>query len=418
MIRPTILFIGLRYLTAQRANPFAALVGWASVAGVALGVAALIIVLSVMNGFENELRERLLGMTGHARVLPDGDKPLSWEAMLDDLRRHPGVVAAAPYVELQGMLGSGPELAPAVISGVDPASEALLSGLDGQMLAGSLDSLLPGSRALVLGRSLALALGVGPGDPLRVMVPFREPGGRVESRLREFTVAGIFEVGLRDHDSVRALVHISDAAALAGLDTPFNGIQLIVQDVFAAPRTIAEWQSGWAARGGGVPRISDWTVDNATYFRAVRIERVMMTLLLSLIVAVAAFNIVATLVMMVTDRRPGIAILRTLGFSRRAVVGIFALQGLLIGWAGVLAGVGLGVLVALRVDTLAPQLERWFGFEFMPADVYYLTTLPAELKGTDVGWVAVIALALTALATLYPASRAAAVAPAEVLRYE
>jgi lipoprotein-releasing system permease protein len=223
---------------------------------------------------------------------------------------------------------------------------------------------------------------------------------------------------LRDHDGVRGLIHLQDAAGLAGLGSNISGIRVKAADVFAAPQLIREWAADWEARTGLHPEVRDWVQDNSTYFRAVRIEKIMMTLLLSLIVAVAAFNIVATLVMVVTDKRAGIAILRTMGFSRRSVVGIFALQGLLVGWIGVIFGVCLGVMMALNVETLAPGIEAIFGFEFMPADVYYLTSLPADLRTSDVVWVSVIALLLTGLATLYPAFRAASVAPAEVLRYE
>lgn len=417
MMRPATVWIALRYLGAQRTNQFASLVALASVIGVALGVAALIVVLSVMNGFENELRSRLVAITGHAAILTGNGEP-AWREILADVQAFPGVESAAPYIELEAMVAVGGELAGAVIEGVDPARKAPIAGLEGALRGGSLADLTSGSWRALLGRALAVRLGVGAGDTVRVLVPIRDARGHVTSRLRELTVAGVFEVGVRDHDAVRILVNIADAAVLAGLNDNVTGIRLQMTDIFAAPRILQQWLAHWTAGGRTAPATTDWTRDNATYFRAVRIEKTMMTLLLSLIVAVAAFNIVATLVMVVTDKRPGIAILRTLGFSRRAVVGMFALQGVLIGWAGVLMGVAGGALLATNIGTVAPGLERLFGFEFMPADVYYLTSLPADLKAGDLFWVSFIALGLTACATIYPALRAAAVAPAEVLRYE
>lgn len=417
MMRPATAWIALRYLFAQRSNQFAALVGLASVIGVALGVAALIVVLSVMNGFENELRSRLVAISGHGAVLTGrGENP--WRDVVADLGRFPGVTSATPYVELEAMLSVRGELAGAVIEGVDPSLPVPLAGLGGAVREGLLADLTPGAWRAFLGRALAIRLGVGPGDSVRVLVPVRDDAGRVTSRLRELVVAGVFEVGVRDQDAVRVLVNLSDAASLAGLGDRVTGVRFQGNDIFAAPRILADWTTAWTAAGRPAPATTDWTRDNATYFRAVRIEKAMMTLLLSLIVAVAAFNIVATLVMVVTDKRPGIAILRTLGFSRRAIVGVFALQGILIGWAGVIAGVAGGALLATNIGSVAPALERLFGFEFMPADVYYLTALPADLEASDLFWVSAIALLLTALATVYPALRAAAVAPAEVLRYE
>ena len=417
MIRPVTAWIALRYLREQKANPFASLVAFASVIGVALGVASLIVVLSVMNGFENELRARLVAISGHGAVLT-GPAEADWREILDDVEGYPGVSSATPYVELEAMLSVGGELAGALIEGIDPDRPVPIAGLAGALRGGSLDDLLPGSWNALLGRSLAVRLGVGAGDVVRVLVPIRDSAGRVTSRLRQLNVAGVFEVGVRDHDAVRVLVNMADAAALAGMEDRVTGIRLQADDIFAAPRLVAAWQARWTGRGHATPTVSYWTRENATYFRAVRIEKVVMTLLLSLIVAVAAFNIVATLVMVVTDKRPGIAILRTVGFSRRQVVGLFAFQGVLIGWAGVLTGIAGGVLLALNIGTVAPALERLFGFEFMPADVYYLTSLPAELDAGDIFWVGFIALALTACATVYPAFRAAAVSPAEVLRYE
>ncbi len=369
MMRPATVWIALRYLGAQRTNQFASLVALASVIGVALGVAALIVVLSVMNGFENELRSRLVAITGHGAVLTGPGEP-AWRDILADVQGFPGVASAAPYVELEAMVAVGGELAGAVIEGVDPARKAPIGGLEGALRDGSLADLSAGSWQALLGRSLAARLGVGTGDRVRVLVPVRDAAGRVTSRLRELTVAGVFEVGVRDHDAVRVLVNLSDAAALAGLGDSVTGIRLQTADIFAAPRILDDWVARWTSGGRNAPVTTDWTRENATYFRAVRIEKTMMTLLLSLIVAVAAFNIVATLVMVVTDKRPGIAILRTLGFSRGAVVAMFALQGVMIGWAGVLMGVAGGALLATNISSVAPALERLFGFEFMPADVY------------------------------------------------
>lgn len=417
MLRPATLWMALRYLRAQPASQFSSLVALASVIGVALGVAALIVVLSVMNGFENELRSRLVAITGHATILT-GRGDHDWPAILADIRRAPGVVSATPYIELEGMLSAGNELAGVVVEGVDSHSGGTIAGMDGTLQGGSLADLRPGSWHAVLGRALANRLDVTPGDTVRLLIPSRDAAGRLTSRLRELEVTGTFEIGVRDHDSVRILVSLADAAALAGMQGSVTGIRLQTADIFTAPEVLARWLAGWTAAGHEALRTTDWTQENATYFRAVRIEKTMMTLLLSLIVAVAAFNIVATLVMMVTGKRAGIAILRTVGFSRGNIVRLFATQGLLIGWLGVIAGVAGGVLLATHVGEVAPALERFFGFQFMPADVYYLTSLPSDLEMRDLAWVSIIALAMTALATIYPAMRAAAVAPAEVLRYE
>ena len=414
-MRPVAAFVGLRYLRAQRANQFASFVSLASVIGVALGVAALIVVLSVMNGFEAELRTRLLSLSGHASIEPVG-AAVPWREMLDDVAAVDGVVAAAPFVDVEVMLSGGRALSGALLTGVMPDLETGISAVGRHMRAGELASLRPGSGGIILGRALALKLDLQMGSAVTVMAPRKEAGRGLDTVLRQFVVVGIFEMGLRDHDAVRALVHLDDAFVLTG--KPDAGIRIKATDPFMVPRLVREWSSAYEARGAGRVSVRDWTQENATYFRAVRIEKIMMTLLLSLIVAVAMFNIVATLVMTVTDKRSGIAILRTLGYSRSTIVQIFAFQGIVIGWVGVVVGVGCGVLLAKNVDTLAPRLERLFGFEFMPADVYYLTSLPAELHMTDVLAVSIVALLMTALATVYPAVRASSVAPAEVLRYE
>jgi lipoprotein-releasing system permease protein len=417
MMRPVAVFVGLRYLQTQRSNGFASFVSIASVIGVALGVAALIVVLSVMNGFENELRARLLSLAGHVSISPK-DIPLPWRDMRRDIILSPEIQAAAPFVELEAMLANGRNLSGALLTGVEPGLEKEISEVGGHMRAGSLDDLVAGQDGMILGRALALKLGVYQGDSLTVMVPRKRSGAGLDTALRRFQIVGIFELGLRDHDSVRALVHLDDARVMAGLDAPTVGLRIKAADVFSAPRIVRSWLHDWTQRSGIDVAVRDWTEDNATYFRAVRIEKIMMTLLLSLIVAVALFNIVATLVMVVIDKRSGIAILRTLGYPRRTIIQIFAVQGIVVGWIGVIIGVGLGIAMAVNVDALAPRLEQLFGFEFMPADVYYLTSLPADLYATDVIWISVIALLMTALATVYPALRAAGVAPAEVLRYE
>jgi lipoprotein-releasing system permease protein len=417
MMRPIAVFVGLRYLRTQHGNQFASFVSLASAVGVALGVAALIVVLSVMNGFANELRSRLTSLTGHGWVgAPQG--LADWRRVRASLLAFPGIQSATPVVELESVISNGSELAPAIVTGLAPGFEGPDSPLVAAMRVGRVEALVAGGQRMLLGEGLAARLGVRPGDQVTVLIPRKDPALGLQTRLRRFTVAGIFELGVKDHDSVRAIVELGDATALAGLGERVSGMRVTTTDIFAAPTTLRAWHSAWSRQGGAAVTVRDWTQDHATYFRAVRLERVMMIILLSLIVGVAAFNIVATLVMVVTDKRPGIAILRTFGYGRGEIVRIFAVQGLVVGWVGVLVGTCAGVLLANQVDRLAPVLERLFGFQFMPADVYYLTSLPSELHWADVAIVSLIALLLTAMATIYPAFRAAAVQPAEVLRYE
>jgi lipoprotein-releasing system permease protein len=412
MRRPVAGYVGLRYLRTQRSNQFASFVTVASSVGVALGVASLIVVLSVMNGFEDELRQRLTSITGHAWVT--ADEGLSdWQSMRASLEHFPGIVSAVPVVELEAVIARGSELSAVVLTGTDAGLEPADSPLRAGMRAGSLADLVAGSRAIILGDALAARIGARVGEPVTVLVPTKDRHG-LQSQLRQFLVRGIFELGVKDHDGTRALISLEDAAAIGGLGARAAAMRVTTSDIFSAPTTIRAWAAGQPA----AIRVRDWTQDHATYFRAVRIERTMMMVLLSLIVGVATFNIVATLVMIVTDKRGSIAILRTVGFSRADIVRIFAVQGVAVGWFGVLAGAAAGVALARNIDVVAPWLERVFGFQFMPADVYYLTALPSDLHWGDVLAVSLIALLMTALATIYPALRAAAVAPAEVLRYE
>lgn len=418
MRKPLLVFIGLRYLQARTSNQYVSFVSLASVLGVMLGVAALIVVLSVMNGFENELRDRLLSMSSHATVSSSTGGIRDWPALRDELAATEGIVAVAPYIELEAMLSTGGELGGAILTGIEPEAESQLTSVSSHMVSGSYEALQSGSGRLLLGVILARQLGVVTGDKITVLVPQRSTtvSGGFTSVTRSFEVAGLFEMGLQDHDAIRALMHIDDAAELAGMVGTVAGLRIRVADLFAAPRVMQRWQAN-SANAGNL-KVSDWTIENASYFRAVRIEKIMMALLLSLIIGVAAFNIVASLVMVVTEKRAGIAILRTLGCSRQTIIGIFVFQGTVIGWLGCLCGIALGVYLSLNVSTLAPLLESAFGFQFMPGDVYYLTSLPAELHWSDVAGTSVVVLVITVLATFYPALRAAGVEPSEVLRYE
>lgn len=419
MRKPLPLFVGLRYLRARKGSGFVSFVSAASVLGVSLGVATLIVVLSVMNGFENELRGRLLGFTSHASISAE-DGLQAWPRLVKELTADPDVIGAAPFIDLEAMLSGPTGLAGAQISGIEPNLERDVSRVADNMLVGSLSDLRPGSNNIILGRVLAQSIGVAVGERISVLVPQATAGGQnVDSRLVGFQVSGIFELGVLDHDSIRAMMHLSDAADLGGLDDSVTGVRIETTDIFIAPELVRERVQALADAGTfSNLRVVDWTQQNSSYFRAVKIEKMMMALLLSLIIGVAAFNIVATLVMVVTEKRSGIAILRTLGCSRGDIIAVFVLQGTLIGWLGALTGVVLGVSMALNIGTLAPAVERLFGFQFMPADLYYLTSLPAELHYSDVLFTAIAVLVVTALATIYPALRAASVHPAEVLRYE
>ena len=421
MKKPLLVFIGLRYLRARTANQYVSFVAFASVLGVMLGVAALIVVLSVMNGFENELRDRLLSMSSHASI-SSRDGIVNTAEIAAELTAQPGVEAVAPFIEMEAMLSTGRELGGAILTGIDPAAESMLTSVSEHIVSGSYDSLQAGSANVLLGVGLARQLDVLTGDRITLLVPQRRAPSEAgdnssfSSVIRSFTVTGIFEMGLQDHDSVRALIHLDDAAELIGMSDRVGGLRVRVSDIFSAPDIMRSWQVNSVLAEN--VKVSDWTIENASYFRAVRIEKIMMALLLSLIIGVAAFNIVASLVMVVTEKRAGIAILRTLGCSRRTIIGIFVFQGTVIGWVGCLCGIALGVYLSLNVATLAPALESLFGFQFMPGDVYYLTSLPADLHWTDVIGTSITVLVITVLATLYPASRAAGVEPSEVLRYE
>jgi lipoprotein-releasing system permease protein len=413
MFRPLEIFVGLRYLRARRLSRFVSFISLMSLLGVAVGVAALIVVISVMNGFENELRSRLLAMTSHASVTGPHGRLTDWRRAVDTVRGLPGVVGVAPYVEIQGMLGNGASLKAALVRGVDPSLEPAVSRVDESMSMGGLESLRQGGHGIILGRLLAAELGVGPGDSVTLMVPRVEGAGLVP-RLRRFAVTGVFEVGMQEQDGVLALIDLKDAEDVLGLGEAVTGLRLRLENLFSAPAVSR--QVAAALGPGFVAR--DWTEENASYFRAVRIEKTMMTIILSLVVAVAAFNIVATLVMVVTDKRSEIAILRTLGLSSGGVMRAFLVQGVVIGLVGTLLGAILGIPVALNVETITGGIERLLGVEFMPADLYYIARLPSDLRIPDVTRILLLAFVLCAGSTLYPAFRASRTQPAEALRYD
>lgn len=422
MFQPLPLFVGLRYVRARTQKFFVSFITWVSLVGVCVGVAALIVILSVMNGFEGELRGRLLALTAHARVTVQPDAELApgaglaarWDGLARELRAQPGVAGAAPYVEIQALALHNPEMLPVQLRGIDPAVEGGVTEAAEAVIEGRLADLVPGSDRVIVGSVIAKLLGLGLGDSMTLLVPGVGRDGAPQPRLREFTIAGIFEVGLQDHDGVLVFGALDDVRALTADDPRAAGLRLRFADALQAPALAAALRPALPAGF----EVRDWTEDHANYFRAIRIEKTMMALILLLIVAVAAFNIVAMLVMVVTDKRTDIAILRTLGASPRRVMGVFLTQGLVIGWFGVALGVALGVTLALNVDSIVPVLERLFGFRVMNPDVYYITRIPSELHWDNVAWIGGAALALTGLATVYPALRASRVAPAEALRYE
>jgi lipoprotein-releasing system permease protein len=413
MLAPLEVFIGLRYVRSREAGQFVSFITWTSLAGVALGVLALIVILSVMNGFEGELRSRLVSLSAHATLSVPAGELAGWQGLAERAKAAPGVVGVAPYLEAEALATHGGAMNGVMLRGIDPGAEPTVSTIGEVMVSGALADLKPGSEGIVLGRVLAFQLGVGLGDPISLLVPERASAeGGIEPRIRSFTVVGVFEVGLQEHDQVLALVHFKDAEALLGHGV--TGLRLRYADLYAAPRLAR----ALAAALPGSLAVRDWTEENATYFRAIRIEKTMMTLLLLLVVGVAAFNIVAMLVMVVRAKRTDIAILRTLGLAPRGVVGVFLAQGLVIGWTGTFLGVALGVPLAANAGPVLAFLERVLHFQMFAADVYYVTRLPSRVDPVDVTVIAVAGLLITLAATLYPAIRAARTAPAEVLRYE
>ncbi len=409
------LFVGLRFTRAERRNHFISFISLTSMLGIALGVAALIVVLSVMNGFQKEVRARILGVAAHVQITGLDNQLGDWQAVAKEAAGHPQVAAAAPFVNGQGMLTFGAQVRGVLVRGIAPQLEEKVADIGSHMVAGKLEALAPGRFSIVLGSELARALGAAVGDKLTLIVPqgLVTPAG-ILPRLKQFAVAGIFEVGMFEYDSGLALIELDDAQKLYGTGDRVSGVRLKLHDLFQS-REVAR---DLIARLRADVYVSDWTRSHANYFRAVQIEKRMMSIILSLIVAVAAFNIVSTLVMAVTDKQSDIAILRTLGASPGGIMQIFMVQGALIGVIGTLIGVAGGVALAFNIDVVVPWLEQLLNVKFLSREVYYITDLPSDPQRGDVVAIALVSLALSFLATIYPSWRASRVNPAEALRYE
>ena len=409
--------IGWRYTRAGKrttGNGFISFIALVSMSGIALGVAALIVVLSVMNGFQRDVRDRMLSVLAHVEIFsPTGSMP-DWQLTAKQAKTNREVIGAAPYVDAQALLTRGDSVSGVALRGIEPSEEPQVSDIDKEMKAGSLNDLTPGSFSIVLGGDLAASLGVQVGDRVTLVAPEGTitPAGMLP-RLKQFTVVGVFESGHYEYDSTLALVNIRDAEILYRLPAP-TGVRLRLKDMQRAPVVARQLVHALS----GDLYIRDWTQQNKTWFSAVKIEKRMMFIILTLIIAVAAFNLISSLVMTVTNKQADIAILRTLGAQPSSIMKIFVVQGVTIGFVGTGIGVALGCLIAWSIPWLVPMIEHLLGVQFLPPSVYYISELPSQLVASDVIRIGLIAFVLSALATLYPSWRAAKVRPAEALRYE
>ncbi len=415
---PFELFVGLRYTKAKRKNHFISFISFTSMIGIGLGVAALIIVLSVMNGFQAELRNRILGVASHLEITGANNQLSDWPTLAGEVKSNKEVKASAPYVMAQGMLSFGQGVQGAIVRGVLPKLENKVADLGNHMKAGSLDDLKSGEFNIVLGADLAQLLGIGIGEKVVLLAPQGQftPTG-VVPRIKQFKVVGLFQIGMYEYDAGLALIHIDDAAKLYRMGNNVSGLRLKLDDLFDAPAMSAKLSLS-LSESANAYFVTDWTQQHANFFKAVQLEKRVMFIILTLIVAVAAFNIVSTLVMAVTDKRADIAIMRTFGASPSSIMRIFMIQGALIGVIGTLMGAVFGVLIALNIDTIVPLLERIFQVQFLAKDVYYISDLPSKVEWPDVITIVVMSFVLSLLATLYPSYKASKINPAEALRYE
>jgi lipoprotein-releasing system permease protein len=408
-------WIGGRYVRSRSRNGFVSLISTISIGGIAIAVAVLIIVLSVVNGFERELRERVLAMSAHATIEDPQGRLANWQSHIANALANPRVAGAAPYVTGQALLVEGERLSGAELRGIDPERERAVSGIAGVLVEGDLDSLSPGAFNIVLGSELAQALRAGIGDKVTVNLAdgIVTPAG-VVPRNKRFTVSGIYRVGMYEFDRRLALVNISDAQRLFRLGDDVSGVRLSVAEIYAASTIVRDV----AIDGGGGVLVSDWTRRHVNFFRSIQITKSILFVILLMVVAVAAFNIVSTLVMVVKDKQSDIAILRTVGASPAGILRIFVVQGSIIGVAGTIAGLLLGVFLTINLESIVAFMESAFGIKFLAADVYFISDLPAELRWSDVARISGLALILALLSTVYPAWRASRTQPAESLRYE
>lgn len=414
MFKPLSIFIGLRYTAAKRSNHFISFISMASMLGLMLGVAALIVVLSVMNGFDRELKQRILGMVPHATISGYGKPLQNWSVLIDKLESNPEVIAAAPFVQAQGMLTSRGVVRGAMVNGINPEIEKSVSILGNHIKSGSLEALNEQRFGIVLGEILARYLGAKIGDKVTLVLPEASVSvAGVVPRLKRFTVVGIFSVGA-ELDANLAYIHMRDAAKIKRMGEGVDGIRLKFDDLFTAPTKVR----AIAAELDGYYYASDWTRTHGNLFQAIQLEKRMIGLLLFLIVLVAAFNIVSTLVMVVTDKKADVAILRTLGATPGRIMRIFMVQGTVIGILGTCLGTLLGVLLALNIAGIIAWVEETFAIQFLDPNVYFISTFPSDLQWNDVGIITSTALIISFLATIYPAWRAAKTDPAEALRYE
>ncbi|HZH43100.1 MAG TPA: lipoprotein-releasing ABC transporter permease subunit [Lysobacter sp.] len=414
MFTPVPAAIGLRYLRAKRRNGFISFISLASIVGIALGVAILITTMAVMGGFQREIRDRMLQMAAHATVSGYGEPLADWPEAVRAASRDPRVAGAAPYVEKEALI-SGTRNQPALVRGIVPSEEGKVSVIADKVVEGRFESLQPGSYHIILGRELALWLGVSVGDSVLVTTSdFRSTPAGLTPRLKRFVVSGIFEAGYNEFDKGLAIVHMADLQRVLRMDDGVTGVRLRLYDMDQAFDVARELMLAL----GGRYRVSDWTSENANLFRALRMEKTVMAILLAFIIGMGAFNLVNSQVMLVTDKQADIAILRTLGLTPRGVMQVFVVQGTLIGLIGTALGVLGGILLTLNLERILQLIERVLGVKLLPEDVYYITGLPTDLQAADVVATALVALAMAFVATMYPAWRASRTAPAEALRYE